>query len=105
MERSGLDLIWIAIAEALVFSMQAGFAMVEPGLTRSNNSFNVAIKNLTDFGVSLALFCSIAATIVFSAVRSACASPPTSWEPWRSRASCIPWPGTGPGAAPWAALL
>ncbi len=48
-----LDTLWIIVASALVFVMQAGFAMVESGLTRSKNSINVAIKNLTDLGASL----------------------------------------------------
>lgn len=56
MEHSLLDLLWVIMASALVFVMQAGFAMVESGLTRSKNSINVAIKNLTDFGVSLMVF-------------------------------------------------
>lgn len=48
-----IDILWIIIASGLVFIMQAGFAMVESGLTRSKNSINVAIKNLTDLGVSV----------------------------------------------------
>ncbi len=36
--------------------MQPGFAMLESGLTRSKNSINVAIKNLTDLGVSMLVF-------------------------------------------------
>lgn len=70
MERSGLDLLWIVIAGALVFSMQAGFAMVESGLTRSKNSINVAIKNLTDFGVSLALFWVMGFALMFGPSRA-----------------------------------
>jgi ammonium transporter, Amt family len=48
METNLLDILWIVVAACLVFFMQAGFAMVETGLTRSKNSINVAIKNLTD---------------------------------------------------------
>ncbi len=51
-----LDYLWVAVAAALVFFMQAGFSMVESGLTRTKNSINVAIKNLTDLGVSLIVF-------------------------------------------------
>ncbi len=65
MEHSSTDLLWIIITGALVFSMQAGFAMVESGLTRSKNSINVAIKNLTDFGISLALFWLIGFALMF----------------------------------------
>jgi Amt family ammonium transporter len=56
MERTILDYIWIIIGSALVFMMQAGFAMVESGLTRSKNSINVAIKNLTDYGISTVVY-------------------------------------------------
>ncbi len=56
METNLLDILWIIVASCLVFIMQAGFAMVESGLTRSKNSINVAIKNLTDLGVSTIFF-------------------------------------------------
>ncbi len=56
MEHSMLDIMWVIMAASLVFVMQAGFAMVESGLTRSKNSINVAIKNLTDLGVSLIVY-------------------------------------------------
>jgi Amt family ammonium transporter len=65
MEHRTVDFIWIIITGTLVFSMQAGFAMVESGLTRSKNSINVAIKNLTDFGISLALFWIIGFALMF----------------------------------------
>ena len=56
MDKSGLDILWIIVASALVFFMRAGFAMLETGLTRSKNSINVAVKVLTDLGISLAAF-------------------------------------------------
>ena len=43
------DIIWLVIAGLLVFFMQAGFAMVEAGLTRAKNSSNIMMKNLMDF--------------------------------------------------------
>ena len=51
-----IDILWIAICAALVFLMQAGFLCLESGMTRQKNSINVAIKNLTDFGISIASF-------------------------------------------------
>jgi len=45
--------------------MQAGFAMVESGLTRSKNSINVSIKNLTDLGVSTLFFWAIGFGLMF----------------------------------------
>ena len=56
MDKSNVDILWIIIASALVFIMQAGFAFVESGMTRSKNNINVAIKNLTDLGVSITVF-------------------------------------------------
>lgn len=56
MDKSYVDILWVVIASALVFIMQAGFAFVESGLTRSKNNINVAIKNLTDLGVSVTVF-------------------------------------------------
>jgi Amt family ammonium transporter len=43
------DMIWLLLAAALVFFMQAGFAMVETGLTRAKNAGNIIMKNLMDF--------------------------------------------------------
>ena len=41
--------IWYLIGAALVFFMQAGFAMVEAGFTRAKNAGNIIMKNLMDF--------------------------------------------------------
>ena len=46
---NGLDTLWVLIAAAMVFFMQAGFGMVETGLIRSKNAANVLMKNLMDF--------------------------------------------------------
>ena len=51
-----LDGIWILIAAALVFFMQAGFAMVETGFTRAKNAGNIIMKNLMDFAVGSLMF-------------------------------------------------
>ena len=44
-----LDTVWVLLASALVFFMQAGFALVEAGFTRSKNTVNILMKNLIDF--------------------------------------------------------
>ncbi len=44
-----LDTLWVLLGTALVFFMQAGFAMVETGLTRAKNAGNIIMKNLMDF--------------------------------------------------------
>ncbi len=43
------DMIWLVLTGSLVFFMQAGFAMVETGLTRTKNTTNILMKNLMDF--------------------------------------------------------
>ncbi|MFV9505515.1 MAG: ammonium transporter [Oscillochloridaceae bacterium umkhey_bin13] len=50
-----IDTLFLTIAAALVFFMQAGFAMLTAGLTRSKNTANILFKNLMDF-----VMCSIA---------------------------------------------
>jgi Amt family ammonium transporter len=44
-----LDTIWVLFAAILVMWMQAGFALVEAGLTRAKNSANICMKNLLDY--------------------------------------------------------
>jgi Amt family ammonium transporter len=41
-----VDVAWTLVATALVFFMQAGFAMCETGLTRAKNTGNILMKNL-----------------------------------------------------------
>lgn len=54
--QSSLTMIWLVITGALVFFMQAGFAMVEVGLTRAKNAANIIMKNLMDFSVGSVAF-------------------------------------------------
>ena len=54
--QGNLDIIWILIAAAMVMLMQAGFTALESGLTRAKNTINVAMKNITDFIVSILIF-------------------------------------------------
>jgi len=51
-----LDTVWILIASFLVFSMHAGFAMVEAGFTRAKNTVNILMKNFMNVAVGLLLF-------------------------------------------------
>lgn len=55
MARS-IDTIWVLVTAALVFFMQAGFALVEAGFTRSKNTVNILYKNLMDFAVGSIIF-------------------------------------------------
>ncbi len=53
-----LDNIWVLVAGILVFFMQAGFALVEAGLTRAKNVVNILAKNTSDMVIGgLAFFC------------------------------------------------
>ena len=53
---SSVDTIWVLLAAALVFLMQAGFAMVETGFTRAKNAGNIIMKNLMDFALGSLVF-------------------------------------------------
>lgn len=52
----GIFAVWFLIGTALVFWMQAGFAMVEAGFTRAKNTGNIIMKNLMDFCIGSVMF-------------------------------------------------
>ena len=52
----GTQGVWFLIGAALVFFMQAGFAMVETGFTRAKNAGNIIMKNLMDFCIGTVVF-------------------------------------------------
>ena len=54
--QENFDFLWIIVCSALVFEMQAGFLLLESGLTRRKNSINVAVKNLADFCLTTLIF-------------------------------------------------
>jgi Amt family ammonium transporter len=60
-----LDNVWILIAASLVIFMQAGFALVEAGLTRGKNVANIFMKNLMDFCIGSVLFFAVGYAIAF----------------------------------------
>ena len=53
---SGINTVWVLLGAALVFFMQAGFAMVETGFTRAKNAGNIIMKNLMDFAIGAPLY-------------------------------------------------
>jgi Amt family ammonium transporter len=61
-----LDNLWLFIAGVLVFFMQAGFALVEAGLTRSKNVANIMMKNLMDMSAGVLAFAIVGYGIAFS---------------------------------------
>jgi len=63
--QSHADYVWTLVAAALVFFMQAGFAMVETGFTRAKNAVNIMMKNLMDFALGSLAFWAIGFGIMF----------------------------------------
>ncbi|MGN1128879.1 MAG: ammonium transporter, partial [Candidatus Flemingiibacterium sp.] len=58
--------IWFLIGAALVFFMQAGFAMVETGFTRAKNAGNIIMKNLMDFCIGTVMFVILGFSLMMS---------------------------------------
>jgi ammonium transporter, Amt family len=65
--QSHADYLWTLIAAALVFFMQAGFALVEAGFTRAKNAINIMMKNLMDFSIGTLSFWAIGFGLMFGA--------------------------------------
>jgi len=63
--QTNADYVWTLIAAALVFFMQAGFAMVEAGFTRAKNAVNIMMKNLMDFSMGSLFFWAIGFGLMF----------------------------------------
>lgn len=62
---SGVNMMWIAVAAALVFLMQAGFALLESGMSRAKNSLNVVMKNYLDMCVGTLIFWALGYGLMF----------------------------------------
>ena len=65
-----IDTVWILFAAVLVFLMQAGFAMLETGLTRAKNAANILMKNLMDFSIGSLAFWVVGYGIMFGASKA-----------------------------------
>jgi ammonium transporter, Amt family len=66
--RSGeMDTVWTLVTAFLVFWMQAGFALVETGLTRAKNTVNILMKNLMDFCFATVAFWFVGFGVMFGA--------------------------------------
>jgi ammonium transporter, Amt family len=68
--QTNADYVWTLVAAALVFFMQAGFAMVEAGFTRAKNAINIMMKNLMDFSMGTLAFWAIGFGLMFGASSS-----------------------------------
>ena len=62
---SSIDTMWVLLAAALVFFMQAGFAMVETGFTRAKNAGNIIMKNIIDIAIGTIVFWVVGCGIMF----------------------------------------
>jgi len=62
-----INLLWMLICAILVFMMQAGFMCLESGIIRNKNNINVALKNVSDFGISIVSYWIIGYGIMFGA--------------------------------------
>ena len=65
MAYSSVNTIWVLVGAALVFFMQAGFAMVETGFTRAKNAGNIIMKNLMDFCIGTPIYWLIGFGLMF----------------------------------------
>lgn len=63
---SAVNTIWVLVGAALVFFMQAGFAMCEAGFTRSKNTGNILMKNLMDFCIGTPIYWLLGFGIMFA---------------------------------------
>ncbi|HVM39785.1 MAG TPA: ammonium transporter, partial [Acidimicrobiia bacterium] len=60
-----LDNLWVFIAGVFVYFMQAGFALVEAGLTRAKNVANIVMKNLMDMAAGVLAFAAVGFGIAY----------------------------------------
>jgi Amt family ammonium transporter len=65
-----IDVVYYMLAIALVFIMQAGFAMIETGLTRSKNAANIMMKNLSDMNFGLIAYFLVGFGLMYGATAS-----------------------------------
>ncbi len=63
--QQNINFIWLFVCAALVFFMQAGFTLVEAGLTRAKHSINVAMKNVADIMIATMVFSLIGFPLMF----------------------------------------
>jgi Amt family ammonium transporter len=64
---TAMDMVWLVLTGSLVFFMQAGFALVETGLTRAKNATNIIMKNLMDFCLGSLVFWMIGWGLMYGA--------------------------------------
>jgi len=95
--QTNLNVVWTLIAGILVFTMQAGFALVETGFTRAKNAANIMMKNLMDFAAGSLAFYVLGAALMFGASKAA------GWLGWGGLG--MPSLATGEGIWDWTFLF
>jgi Amt family ammonium transporter len=95
--QHNLDVVWTLLAAILVFTMQAGFALVETGFTRAKNAANIMMKNLMDFAAGSLAFYLLGAALMFGASGAA------GWFGWGGLG--MPTLASGEGAWDWTFLF
>ncbi len=65
--QAALDNAWVLLAGVLVFCMQAGFALLESGMTRVKNTTNILAKNLADMCIGVLAFLAVGYGLAFGA--------------------------------------
>lgn len=63
--KTEMDTVWVITAAALVFFMQAGFALLESGMSRSKNAVNVVMKNYMDVCIGSIIFWMVGYGLMF----------------------------------------
>ncbi|GAB3379536.1 ammonium transporter [Spongiibacter taiwanensis] len=62
---AAMDMVWLVTASALVFLMQAGFALLESGMSRAKNALNVVMKNYMDVCIGTLIFWALGYGLMF----------------------------------------
>lgn len=65
--KAGIDMVWLVMAGALVFFMQAGFALLESGMSRAKNAVNVIMKNYCDMCFGAVAYWAVGFGLMFGA--------------------------------------
>jgi len=63
--QTNLNYVWTILAAALVFFMQAGFALLEAGFSRAKNAVNIIMKNVMDASAGALVFFSVGFGLMF----------------------------------------
>ncbi len=69
---NGLDTVWVLLGAMLVFWMQAGFALVEAGMTRGKNTANILMKNFCDFMSGSVIYWVLGFSLMYGAGSAFC---------------------------------